>query len=172
MLPRSNGPPRGRVGSRRSKPRLVALMRVVAVVGVLIACIHAGVWAVSRDVSQRPGLQRPARQRLLHAVRRLRPSRQRPAVDRRANPRRPEGHRALHPDGPHLFVDRRRRARAGGRRRVRPARLGRRLDRQEHRAQRARNAHGDRSRPQAPQHRQHRGRQRNDLSAASRRSTS
>src|SRR4051794_9082779 len=55
MLPRSNGPPRGRDGSRGVKPRLVALMRVVAVVGVLIACIHASVWAVSRDVISAPG---------------------------------------------------------------------------------------------------------------------
>ena len=91
MLPRSNGPPRGRVGARASKPRLVALMRFVAVVGVLVACVHAGVWAVSRDVVSAPDLQRPARQRLLHAVRRLGASRQRQALDRRADPRRPEG---------------------------------------------------------------------------------
>src|SRR5258707_313916 len=56
MLPGSNGPPRGRVGARRITPRLVALMRFVAVVGVLVACIHAGVWAVSRDVSNAPGI--------------------------------------------------------------------------------------------------------------------
>src|SRR5438309_473120 len=54
MLPRSNGPPRGRVGSRSTKPRLVALMRVVVFVGVLIACIHASVWAVSRGVISAP----------------------------------------------------------------------------------------------------------------------
>src|SRR6187455_2569516 len=54
MLYHSNGPPRGRVGARRSKPRLVALMRVVVFVGVLIACIHASVWAVSREVSSAP----------------------------------------------------------------------------------------------------------------------
>ena len=54
MLPRSNGPLRGRVGTRSSKPRLVALMRFVAVVGVLVACIHVGVWAVSRDVVSAP----------------------------------------------------------------------------------------------------------------------
>src|SRR3569833_3494037 len=29
-------------------------MRVVAVVGVLIACMHASVWAISRDVSSAP----------------------------------------------------------------------------------------------------------------------
>jgi exo-beta-1,3-glucanase (GH17 family)/cellulose synthase/poly-beta-1,6-N-acetylglucosamine synthase-like glycosyltransferase len=29
-------------------------MRVVALVGVLVACIHAGVWAISRDVSNAP----------------------------------------------------------------------------------------------------------------------
>src|SRR3954462_12567688 len=56
MLPRSNGPLRGRVGSRSSKPRLVALMRVVVFVGVLIACIHAGVWTVSRDVISAPAI--------------------------------------------------------------------------------------------------------------------
>jgi exo-beta-1,3-glucanase (GH17 family)/cellulose synthase/poly-beta-1,6-N-acetylglucosamine synthase-like glycosyltransferase len=54
MLPRSNGPLRGRVGARSLKPRLVALMRVVAIVGVLIACIHASVWAVSRDIISAP----------------------------------------------------------------------------------------------------------------------
>ena len=54
MLPRSNGPLRGRVGARSSKPRLVALMRVVVFVGVLIACIHASVWAVSRDIISAP----------------------------------------------------------------------------------------------------------------------
>jgi len=54
MLFRSNGPLRGRVGARLSKPRLVALMRVVVFVGVLIACIHASVWAVSRDIISAP----------------------------------------------------------------------------------------------------------------------
>src|SRR6187401_753603 len=54
MLPRSNGPLRGRVGATLSKPRLVALMRVVVFVGVLIACIHASVWAVSRDIISAP----------------------------------------------------------------------------------------------------------------------
>jgi exo-beta-1,3-glucanase (GH17 family)/glycosyltransferase involved in cell wall biosynthesis len=33
-------------------------MRVVVLVGVLIACIHAGVWAVSRDVSSAPAFNR------------------------------------------------------------------------------------------------------------------
>src|SRR3978361_567997 len=55
MLLRSNGPPRGRVGAKRSKPQSVALMRFVAVVGVLIACLHAGVWAISRDITSAPG---------------------------------------------------------------------------------------------------------------------
>src|SRR3954471_12127296 len=56
MLPRSNGPLRGRVGARSFKPRLVALMRVVVFVGVLIACIHASVWAVSRDIISAPAI--------------------------------------------------------------------------------------------------------------------
>jgi exo-beta-1,3-glucanase (GH17 family)/cellulose synthase/poly-beta-1,6-N-acetylglucosamine synthase-like glycosyltransferase len=54
MLPGSNGPLRGRVGANRYQPRLVAVMRVVVLVGVLTACIHAGVWAVSRDVISAP----------------------------------------------------------------------------------------------------------------------
>ena len=55
MLPRSNGPPRGRVGAKGSQPQSVALMRFVALVGVLVACLHAGVWAVSRDITSAPG---------------------------------------------------------------------------------------------------------------------
>src|SRR5581483_8156800 len=54
MLLRSNGPPRGRDGARSSKPHSVALMRVVALVGVLIAGIHAGFWALSRDIVGAP----------------------------------------------------------------------------------------------------------------------
>src|SRR5215813_5206647 len=54
MLLRSKGPPRGRVGAGTVKPHLVALMRVVAAVGVLIAYIHAGFWALSRDIVGAP----------------------------------------------------------------------------------------------------------------------
>ena len=66
------GRPRGRVRRPDFQPRLVALMRVVAVVGVLVACMHAGVWACFARVDLRSRHQRSARQRLLHAVRRLR----------------------------------------------------------------------------------------------------
>ena len=55
MLLRSNGPPRGRVGAKGTKPQSVALMRFVAVVGVLFACLLAGVWAISRDITSAPG---------------------------------------------------------------------------------------------------------------------
>src|SRR5882757_5672377 len=58
MLPRSEGPPRGRVGAGILKPRLVALMRFVDLVGVVaVACIHAGAWTLSRDVIGAPSFR-------------------------------------------------------------------------------------------------------------------
>ena len=91
-------------GWRRHYPapfgRFDALRRSGRRVGCMPACRHLGSLA---RAGRRPGLRRPARQRLLHAVRRLGASRQRHPHDARADPRRPEGHRALHPHGPHLF---------------------------------------------------------------------
>ena len=56
MLPRSNGPLRGRVGARRFKPRLVALMRFVALVAAVVAVVHAGLWALTRDAAVAPNI--------------------------------------------------------------------------------------------------------------------
>ena len=168
---RVSAEPRGRVRGSAILPQLVlSSMRTVAAVIALVACVHAGLWALTRETCSRPQLRRPARQRFLRAVRELRQSRRRRQGAGRANPRRSQNAGAVDARGPHLFVDRRRRARARHRVRIRPARHGRRLDRQAPGPQRARNPLGHRPR-QTPQQRQrHHRRQRNDLSAASRRS--
>ena len=139
-------------------------MRTVAAVIALVACVHAGLWAVSRDHISAPNFD--GQLASVSYARRSKVTSQsgcRRRGPRRANSRRPQAAGAADARDPHLFVDRRRRTGARHRRRIRLARHGRRLDRQEPGPQRARNPLGDRSR-QAPQQRQrHRGRQRNDL---------
>ena len=46
--------PRGRVGIDLIPPRPVALMRIVALVGAFVACVHAGFWALSREQANAP----------------------------------------------------------------------------------------------------------------------
>ena len=141
VLLRSYGPPRGRVGAEVLKPHLVALMRFVALVGVVaVACLHAGVWALSRDVVGAPSFRGQLASVSYNPFDGCASDRgQEPALHARADPRRPEGDRALHPDGPHLFVHRRRRAVPEIAQEFGLAGFARRLARQGRRAQRARN---------------------------------
>ena len=126
------------------------------------ACSVRACRAVGTAENQRncPGFHRPARERLLRAVRGFFASRYRSTPHGRADPRRSQGHRALYAGHPPLFVDRRRRTRAADRRRVRPEGHGRRLDRQGQGAQRAGNPLRPRARPPQQQRQRHRRRQR------------
>src|SRR5579864_1659288 len=51
--------PRGQVRVLPPPPHLVASMRRVAVVVALVACVHAGLWALSRGHAAAPALEGP-----------------------------------------------------------------------------------------------------------------
>ncbi len=115
-------------------------MRTVAAVIALVACVHAGLWALAQDHAERSQLRQasspafPMRRSTARPI--PMPATQ---AQRRANSRRPQDAGAADARDPHLFVDRRRRAGAPHRRRIRAEGHGRRLDRQERGPQRARN---------------------------------
>ena len=138
-------------------------MRTVAAVIALVACVHAGLWALARDHISAPNVDGQLASVSYAPFEGHRPSGFRRPGRCRANSRRPQAAGAADARHPHLFVHRRRGTGARHRLRVRIAGHGRRLDRQGQGPQRARNALGDRSR-QAPQQRQrHHRRQRNHL---------
>ena len=139
-------------------------MRVVAFVGVLIACIHAGVWAVSRDVSNAPAFNG----QLASVSYTPFDGSAHPDSGRRSTA---EQIRAdLKAIAPYTRMIRTYSSTGGAELVPEVARefglrvsVGAWIDKNTE-PQRARNARGDRSRPQAPQRRQRRGRQRDDLS--------
>src|SRR5262249_56165351 len=51
--------PRGRVRVSAFSPQLVASMRFVAVVVALVSCVHAAIWALSRDQMAAPDVWGP-----------------------------------------------------------------------------------------------------------------
>src|ERR1700722_14998625 len=119
-------------------------MRTVAAVLALVACVHAGLWALLRTTETAPDVtgqlasvsyapfadsshpdtgQRPTAEQIRPDLKAIAPYTRapRPAAPPppRTDPPRSEGDPALSAPHPHLFVDRRRRAGAADRRRIR-----------------------------------------------------
>ena len=139
-------------------------MRIVALVGAFVACVHAGFWALSREQANAPNFDGQLASVSYTPFDGSAHPDSGKRTDARADPRRPQGHRALHADGPHLF--RRPAAPSWCRRSPTNSACGPRSapgsTRTRSRNERELRAVIDLAR-QRPQHRQHRGRQRNDL---------
>ena len=85
-------------------------MRTVAAVIALVACVHAGLWAVAQDHLSAPNIDgQLASVSYAPFASSINPD-EGGRAQRRANPRRSSKARAAHARDPHLFVDRRRRA--------------------------------------------------------------
>ncbi len=156
--------PRGRVQGSAILPQLVlSSMRTVAAVVALVACVHAGLWALMRDNVRAPNFDgQLASVSYAPFEGSVHPDAGGKARGR-TNSRRSQDAGAGDSRNSHILRDRRRGTRAGHRIRVRIARYGRCLDRQKSGSQRARNSFGDRSRQAAQQHQRRHRRQRNDL---------